>query len=105
MLPELEARRTGLARAADRVRAALRRLGLDTLGSDTQIIPAVLGSEADTLAGARLLEGAGILAVAIRPPTVPPGTGRLRLALSAAHSAADLDQLLQAFGALGRAGA
>ena len=105
LLPELEARRTGLARAADRVRAALRRLGLDTLGSDTQIIPAVLGSEADTLAGARLLEGAGILAVAIRPPTVPPGTGRLRLALSAAHSAADLDQLLQAFGALGRAGA
>ena len=65
----------------------------------------VLGGDADTLAGSRLLEARGILAVAIRPPTVPPGTGRLRLALSAAHSDADLDQLVHAFQALGRAGA
>jgi 8-amino-7-oxononanoate synthase len=87
------------------VRAALHRLGIGTLASDTQIIPAIIGADAETLAAARLMETQGILAVAIRPPTVPPATGRLRLTLTAAHSQADLDQLVHAFGALGRAGA
>jgi len=105
LLPGLDAPRARLLHSAARVREALRKLGIDTLASDTQIIPAVLGGDADTLAASRLLEARGILAVAIRPPTVPPGTGRLRLALSAAHSDADLDQLVHAFQALGRAGA
>lgn len=105
LLPGLEDRRQHLLRQADRVRAALGGLGLDTLGSDTQIIPAVLGTEADTLAGARLLEAHGILAPAIRPPTVAPGTGRLRLSLSAAHTAEDVDRLIHACAALGRVGA
>jgi len=105
LLPELDGRRAHLLAQAGRVREALGRLGIDTLASDTQIIPAIIGGDADTLAAARLLEGEGILAVGIRPPTVPPGTGRLRLALSAAHSAADIDRLIHAFQALGRAGA
>lgn len=105
LLPELEAERAFVARQSERVRAGLRRLGLDTLASDTQIIPAVMGSDNDTLAAAQTLEEAGILAVAIRPPTVPPGTGRLRLTLTAAHTEAQVDQLLHAFGTLGRLGA
>lgn len=105
LLPELDGPRAHLARQAERVRCALGRLGIDTLGSDTQIIPAILGSDGDTLAGSRLLEEQGILAVGIRPPTVPPGTGRLRLALSAAHTAADIDLLIHAFHLMGRAGA
>jgi len=105
LVPALEDERSRLLQGAVRVRDGLRRLGIGTLGSDSQIIPAVIGGEADTLAASRLLEEQGILAAAIRPPTVPAGTGRLRLALSAAHSAADLDQLLRAFQALGRAGA
>jgi 8-amino-7-oxononanoate synthase len=83
LLPGLDARRAHLLRQAGRARAALRRLGIDTLASDTQIIPAVIGTDADTLATSRTLEAEGVLAVAIRPPTVPPGTGRLQLSLSA----------------------
>ena len=105
LLPGLASRRARLSRQAGRVRAALRGLGIDTLASDTQIIPAIIGSEADTLAAARDLAARGILAAGIRPPTVPPGTGRLRLTLSSAHSDEDLDRLIAAFGALGRAGA
>lgn len=105
LLPALDAERGCVARQAERVRHALKTLGIDTLASDTQIIPAVMGSDADTLAAARCLEDQGILAVAIRPPTVPPGTGRLRLTLTAAHTAADVEQLLGSFEALGRAGA
>ena len=101
----MDAERARLLRQGDRVRHALHRLGIGTLASDTQIIPAIIGADAETLAAARLMETQGILAVAIRPPTVPPATGRLRLTLTAAHSQADLDQLVHAFGALGRAGA
>ena len=52
-------------------------------------------------ASAALLE-AGLLVSAIRPPTVPAGTARLRITLSAAHSAADVDHLLQALSQLPR---
>ena len=105
LLPRLDGERARLSRHAERVRAALRGLGIDTLASDTQIVPAVLGSDAETLAGSRFLEERGVLAVGIRPPTVPPGTGRLRLALSAAHTGEDLDLLIRALQGLGRAGA
>jgi 8-amino-7-oxononanoate synthase len=105
LLPDLEAERAFVARQAGRIRVGLQRLGLDTLASDTQIIPAVMGSDGDTLAAAQALEKAGILAVAIRPPTVPPGTGRLRLTVTAAHTEAQVDHLLEAFGTLGRLGA
>lgn len=105
LLPDLDSERAFVARQSERVRIGLQHLGLDTLASDTQIIPAIMGSDDDTLAAASALEEAGILAVAIRPPTVPPGTGRLRLTLTAAHTEAQVDRLLHAFGALGRLGA
>lgn len=104
LLPEMEAERGHLQKLSDRVRQGLRQMGVDTLASSTQIIPAIIGSDEDTLAAARHMEKEGILAVAIRPPTVPPNTGRLRLTVTAAHTMADVDQLLQAFSSLGKTG-
>ncbi len=81
LVPGMDRERAQLARNAQRLRDALALRNYDTLDSSTQIIPAVIGSEADALAAARRLEDAGILAVAIRPPTVADGTSRLRFAL------------------------
>ena len=67
---------------------------MDTGGSSTQIVPAIVGDEARALALAAGLERRGLLAVAIRPPTVPAGTSRLRIALSAAHGEDDLARLI-----------
>ncbi|WP_241117937.1 aminotransferase class I/II-fold pyridoxal phosphate-dependent enzyme, partial [Achromobacter xylosoxidans] len=69
-------------------------LGLDSGDSSTQIVPAIVGDEGRALALAATLEQRGLLAVAIRPPTVPAGTSRLRIALSAAHRDADIDRLI-----------
>jgi 8-amino-7-oxononanoate synthase len=59
----------------------------------------MIGGEAEALALSAALEACGALAAAIRPPTVPPGTSRLRLALRAAHSEGDIDALLGAIAA------
>jgi 8-amino-7-oxononanoate synthase len=99
LVPDMDAEREQLARNAQRLREALALRNYDTLGSTTQIIPAVIGSEADALAAARALEDAGVLTVAIRPPTVPAGTSRLRLTLNSSFSEADMQRLLDAVAA------
>ncbi len=98
LVPGLHAERARLHAHADRVRAALAELGLDHGPSTTQIVPAIVGSEQAALDLADRLRQRGVLAVAIRPPTVPPGTSRLRLALSCAHGDADIDHLIDALG-------
>lgn len=90
LIPSLEAERAHLAHNAHYLRQCFQTHGLDTGPSSTQIIPIIIGDEIKTLEAAKRLEKAGILAIAIRPPTVPPGTARLRLSLSAAHSAEDI---------------
>lgn len=59
------------------------------------IVPLVIGAPEATLRASAALAEAGLLAVAIRPPTVPPGTARLRFTASAAHSEADIDRAVQ----------
>ncbi|MDQ2104274.1 8-amino-7-oxononanoate synthase [Azospirillum isscasi] len=93
LVPTLDAERARLQAMAERLRAAFHGLGIDTAGSSTQIVPAITGAEEDALSLSRRLEERGILGIAIRPPTVPPGTSRLRFALSAAHTDADLEAL------------
>ena len=66
------------------------------MDSQTPIQPIILGSNAHALAASAYLESQGILVSAIRPPTVPQGTARLRVTLSAAHTSADVDYLLAA---------
>lgn len=98
LVPGMDAERAQVASLAARLRDGLGALGFDTGASDTQIVPVMLGSEVAALAMARRLEQAGLLGVAIRPPTVPDGGSRIRIALSAAHREVDVDALLAALG-------
>lgn len=69
--------------------------GLDLLSSNSPIQPLLLGDEQDLLDWAGKLNQAGILVGAIRPPTVPEGTCRLRITLSAGHTKTEINQLLK----------
>ncbi len=98
LVPAMDAERAHLAALADRLRRGLAERGFDTAASSTQIVPALVGPEDATLALSEGLAEAGMLAAAIRPPTVPKGTSRLRLALRATHGMDDVDALLAAIG-------
>ena len=94
-------RRVALARNADHLRRGLRALGFVVAG-DTHILPVMVGDNARATAiGAALLER-GVLVHAIRPPTVPAGTARLRVTPMATHTTAQLDCALAAFAGAGR---
>ena len=83
-------RRLFLSRESERFRRSLLAAELDILGSETQIIPVLVGDNARTLEFAARLMDQGLMAVALRPPTVPPGKARVRFSLSAAHAEDDL---------------
>ena len=85
-----------------RVWSHARRLGR-ALGVEVSspIVPLVLGSEREALAASGFLLERGLHVPAIRPPTVPRGTSRLRVSLSAAHSDEDVGRLIDALGELG----
>lgn len=100
LVPTMDAQRSHLTALGERLRAGLAALKLDPGASSTQIVPAIIGAEDAAMALSARLEEAGFLASAIRPPTVPPGTSRLRIALRAGHSAQDVDALLAAIEAL-----
>ncbi len=94
LVPGLDAERAHLATQAARLRAALHALGIGTAGSSSQIVPAILCSPEQALAASAALERHGVLGVAIRPPTVPAGSSRIRFALSAVHDEAAIDRLI-----------
>ncbi|WGK62234.1 8-amino-7-oxononanoate synthase [Halopseudomonas sp. SMJS2] len=89
-------RREHLARLIARFRAGASALGLQLMDSSTPIQPLLVGDSARAMQLSAGLRERGILVTAIRPPTVPQGTARLRVTLSAAHSEADIDRLLEA---------
>ena len=91
------------AALAERFRKRLETLGLDTGGSTTQIVPIVVGESDRALELACALREHGILAVGIRPPSVPPGTARVRFSLMATHTDEQLDEVLGAIEAVSRA--
>jgi 8-amino-7-oxononanoate synthase len=96
LLPSLDGDRARVAAHADRFRSALNAAGLDTGASSTQIVPLILGSEDRALRMARQLEAEGFLALAIRPPTVPVGSSRIRFSFSALHGDAQREALIEA---------
>jgi 8-amino-7-oxononanoate synthase len=85
----------------DALRARLRG-NVDRLrpGHPSPVVPYVCGAESRALEAAAALEERGFLVTAIRPPTVPPGTSRLRVALSADHTLDQVDALAAALGEL-----
>ncbi len=95
-------RRERLQQLIARFRAGATRLGLTLMDSQTPIQPILAGSAGQALAWSQALESQGILVTAIRPPTVPEGSARLRVTLSASHTEEQLDQLLEALGRLNR---
>lgn len=95
MLPRVQAaddRRQQLHRAANYFRAALKERGLAATGND-YILPVPLGDDARAMRAAERLQQLGYDIRAIRPPSVPPGTARLRISIHADHTSALLDQV------------
>ena len=95
-IAEGEARRVLLRQYVTQLRAGLADLRWKLLRSDTPIQPLIVGDNAAALALSKSLLARGILIPAIRTPTVPQGSARLRITLSAAHTADDVAQLIAA---------
>jgi 8-amino-7-oxononanoate synthase len=89
-------RRERLQEMIKRFRIGAEQLGLPIIFSETPIQPVVVGSAQQALAWSDKLEQQGILVSAIRPPTVPEGSARLRVTLSANHTDEHIDRLLEA---------
>jgi len=94
-----EWRREHLRRLIARFRAAAAAAGLQLAASATPIQPLIIGGAAAALRASAALRQAGFWVAAIRPPTVPEGTARLRITLSALHREADVDALTAALAA------
>ncbi|MGN6084101.1 8-amino-7-oxononanoate synthase [Trinickia sp.] len=90
---EGDARRRHLDALIERTRAILRSTPWRPIDSPTAVQPLIIGGNEETLALAARLDADGLWVPAIRPPTVPAGTSRLRISLSAGHGFDDLDRL------------
>jgi 8-amino-7-oxononanoate synthase len=93
-------RRTRLGENAARLRDGLISLGYRVPQGSSAIIPVLVGANEATLALDAALRERGFLVQAIRPPTVPTGTSRLRLVPTSSHEREDIDALLEAFDSL-----
>jgi 8-amino-7-oxononanoate synthase len=91
-----DAERERLTGLAAHLRARLRDAGFDTAQSNSQIVPVLLGANERALQFAARLQQEGFAVRAIRPPTVPAGSARLRLSLTVRHSQEMLDRLVDA---------
>ena len=96
LAPTMDQERIHLLGLAQYLRAGLHEMGLETCGSTTQIVPVMVGEDHAALTMSRWLQEQGMLAAAIRPPTVEQGRARLRLTLTCQHSMSQIDSLLHA---------
>ncbi|MDH3219791.1 MAG: 8-amino-7-oxononanoate synthase [Gammaproteobacteria bacterium] len=94
-------RREKLFESVAYFRAQAQALGLDLMASETAIQPIVIGDNQEALSLSNALYERGIHVTAIRPPTVPVGSARLRVTLSAAHERAHIDRLIEALKSVG----
>lgn len=89
-------RRDKLNQLISRFRHGAEQIGLRLMNSNTAIQPVLMASDTELLETNKKLLESGFMVGAIRPPTVPKGTGRLRVTLSASHSEQQVDALLDA---------
>ncbi len=87
-------RRQHVLMLAEKFRSGLHMLGYNIGDSQCQIVPLIVGDNRSAIALAQQLQTQNILAVAIRPPTVPHGTARIRFSWTAAHSEQDVEAVL-----------
>ncbi len=80
----------------------LERMGFDTMGTETPIIPVFVGSERNAVIATEILLEEGVFALGIRPPTVPAGKCRIRATVMANHTIEDLNRALKAFEKAGK---
>ena len=92
--------RERLTRHARRMREGLRELGYRVPPGESAIIPVLVGDPEPTMRLSSALLERGVFAHGIRPPTVPPGTGRLRVVPMASHTNDDIEEALAAFAAI-----
>lgn len=102
LIAQGDERRAHLHRLIAQLRSGLRSLPWPLMPSATAIQPLLVGDNQAALDLSAALRERGIWVAAIRPPTVPQGTARLRITLSAAHSAADVTRLIEALRELAR---
>lgn len=98
-MPKLADRRQRLASSGQRVRSQLQQQGWDIGHGASSIIPVVVGSSHSVLQLSDALFEAGCFVPAIRPPTVPINTARLRISLSSQHTDEQIARLIEAMGA------
>ena len=91
-------RREALWNNCRMLQAGLRKLGFSVGSGESPILPLVIGDAGKCMQFSERLLEKGIFAQGIRPPTVPPGTSRLRITLMATHTPAQIDRALDAFG-------
>ena len=89
-------RRSHLNKLIEQLKSGLRCKRWQLASSATPIQPLIIGSNDEAVKASECLQQQGILVPAIRPPTVPTNSARLRITLSAAHTSADVDQLITA---------
>lgn len=87
-------RRDHLTMLIEHFKVSVKAMGLTLMPSDTPIQPIVVGSATSAMQLAQKLKDEGIIVTAIRPPTVPEGTARLRITFSASHTKAHVEKLL-----------
>jgi 8-amino-7-oxononanoate synthase len=96
LVKQADDRRAHLSELIEVLKSGVQSLGFQLMASHTPIQPIVVGSNEDALRISAALKDRGILVTAIRPPTVPAGSARLRITLSAEHSVGQVHRLLNA---------
>ena len=96
LVQQADDKREHLKQLIYQFRQGAGQLGFELMASHTAIQPIMIGDTHKAMALSQYLESEGVLVTAIRPPTVPDKTARLRVTLSASHSFEDVDELLEA---------